>query len=84
MAIDDPFGGTTWKYTAVMTKLTKNSIRKVITTDWLTASPTPFGPPPAFKPLWDATTAAINPKITAFSSPAYRSGSWARAEKLAR
>ena len=47
----DPFAGTTWKYTAVMTKLTKNSSRNVMTTDWFTASPTPFGPPPALRPL---------------------------------
>ena len=37
-----------------------NSSMKVMTTDWLTASPTPFGPPPAFSPLYDATRAAIS------------------------
>ena len=47
----EPFGGTSWKYSAVMTKLTANSSRKVMTTDWFTASPTPLGPPPARNPL---------------------------------
>ena len=47
----------------------KNSSMNVMTTDWFTASPTPFGPPLAFRPLYDATTAAISPKISALSSP---------------
>jgi len=40
-----------------------------MTTDSLTASPTPFGPPPAFMPLYDATIAAIRPKISALANP---------------
>src|ERR1035437_3567062 len=73
------FWGTTWKYTAVATKLTTNSNMKVMTTLWLTASPTPLGPPPARRPLYAATNAAMTPKIRALISPAYRSGTWASA-----
>ena len=39
------FWGMKLKYTAVRTKFTKNSRMKVMTTAWLTASPTPLGPP---------------------------------------
>ena len=46
-----PFGGTSWMYRAEMKKLTMNSMTNVMTTDSLTASPTPFGPPLAFMPL---------------------------------
>src|SRR5690606_28559855 len=51
LAHGHPFCGTTWTYTAVRMKLAKNSSMNVMTTDWLTASPTPFGPPPACSPL---------------------------------
>lgn len=66
------------------TMFTKNSSMKVMTTDWLTASPTPLGPPRGFRPRWAATMPAMKPKMRAFNSLTYRSGSWARAEKLAR
>ena len=55
-----------------------------MTTDWFTASPTPFGPPPAFRPLYEATTAAMKPKTSAFELARHRSGSWASAVKDAR
>jgi hypothetical protein len=55
-----------------------------MTTDWFTASPTPLGPERGFSPRWAATTPAMNPKISALISLIYRSGAWARAEKLAR
>ena len=55
-----------------------------MTTDSFTASPTPFGPPLAFMPLYDATIAAISPNTSAFAMPCQRSGSWASAVKLAR
>ena len=43
-----------------------------MTTDWLTASPTPLGPPPALRPLYDATTPAMMPKMNALISPVQR------------
>ena len=53
-----------------------------MTTDWFTASPTPFGPPPALQPLVGRRRSpAIRPKISALISPAQRSDSWARAVK---
>jgi len=54
---------------ALITKLTMNRSMKVTTTDSLTASPTPFGPPPAFMPLYDATIAAIRPNTRALAMP---------------
>jgi hypothetical protein len=42
--------GTSVRYNAVRTKLTKKSIRNVMTTDWFTESPTPFGPGAVFRP----------------------------------
>src|SRR5438046_2223344 len=45
------FWGTTWKYTVVTRKFTTNSSMKAMITDWLTASPTPFGPPFGLRPL---------------------------------
>ena len=55
-----------------------------MTTDWFTASPTPFGPPPARRPLYAATIAAISPKISALISPDQKSGTWASALNEAR
>ncbi len=56
-----------------------------MTTDWLTASPTPFGPGPRVQaPVRGHDTPAMKPKISALISPMYRSGSWASAEKLDR
>ena len=52
-----------------MTKLMTNSNMKVMITDWLTASPTPLGPPFGFRPLYDATSAAISPNSSALTSP---------------
>jgi len=57
---------------------------KVITTDWFTASPTPFGPPFAVSPLCEATIAAIAPNTSALISAAHRSESWASVVKEAR
>ena len=59
---------------AVITKFSANSSMNVITTLWLTASPTPFGPPRAVIPLYDATSAATAPNTSALISPVTRSG----------
>src|SRR5436305_952248 len=45
------FCGTRAKYSVVMMKLAKKMRMNVVTTAWLTASPTPFGPPLAYRPL---------------------------------
>src|SRR5205085_825152 len=45
------FCGTSAKYSDVMMKLAKNTRMNVMTTAWFTASPTPFGPPLAYRPL---------------------------------
>ena len=52
---------------------TKKSAMPVMTTDWVTASPTPAGPRLAVIPLYEATTAAINPKMAALSVDSMRS-----------
>ena len=44
-------GGTSTKKTSVSTMSTKNSMMPVMTTDWVTASPTPAGPRLAVMPL---------------------------------
>src|SRR3972149_5224653 len=76
----DPFAGTIWRYTIVRIRLAKNNSRNVMTTAWFTASPTPFGPPDGWSPLYAEITPAMTPNTAALISPLQMSGSCAKAE----